>query len=205
MGNQVTQPYNPYNTSTEFQATPQGMPDAGGYAQAGLSAVSGAAGIYGDIKGVIDQERNMNIDVTQDLGGQGRPQYGLTDELEQLKGMRTTKDDVGKGLIGRSTMSGATAGAAAGSFFPGLGTLIGAGVGAIGGFFGGLFGKKKAKKEREKNIGEFEEKIAGARTDFNEANRAYGQQVSSGGAYRAIQQRKQNRLYNIPSYTDTLT
>lgn len=190
--------YNPYSQGTSASAG-AGIGGANPYMQAGVAAIGTVAGIAGDVKGSINEFRDMDVSV----GGlredfQGRPQYDLLGDIQKLSGLRTSEP--GKGLIGRSVLSGLTGGAAAGSVVPGWGTAIGAVGGAIGGLFAGLFGKQKAIRERDEKLRELDVNIDRKQEAFNVSNERFYEAQTSREVFNIQQERRENRMYNIPSF-----
>jgi len=190
-------PNNPYNTYVTES-------NSANYGQAAASAATGFAGIYGDIRDIIESQRGIKTSVTQDqVGAYERPTYGLTDELQRLKGLRT--DEVGEGMIGRGFLQGGLAGASAGTAIaPGVGTLIGGAAGALAGGIGSIFGKKKAQGVHDEKVRELTANIREGQEEFNLANELFYDMSAQRDIYNTLQRRRMDP-YNIPSIKSMLS
>jgi hypothetical protein len=160
-------------------------PGVGGYADAASTAWS----LYSNIANTIKTAGQYNeLIPEQALGYGGAPQYQVGQAYQEYAA-RDPKA-VGKGLVGKSALSGASAGAAFGPW----GALIGGGVGAIA----GLFGRKKARKKARKAKNQKQQQLADYQGDFNQAAETYAGQRQSSAAYM---QRLRDRRQSIFKYT----
>ena len=170
-----------------------------------MAGIGGATAIGGDIYGAIDRENNINTNISRFEGdGFTRPTLSLGDELGQLSSLR--EEDAGKGLIGRSIATGATTGLGIGAtagagVFSLPGAAIGTAAGAIGGLFAGLIGKNVAQNKRDDKVDELGTKIAAEQQSFNVYNRDFFSMQNQRNVFAQLEQRKQNRMYNIPSFS----
>jgi hypothetical protein len=216
-------PYNPYNNNTQFGGDLKGAGDwlsanggqnpywgSGGgggngaaqAAQSGVAALTGAVEMGVGIKGRIDEFRNMNVNVQGQTFDEGyKPQYNIGSDITKLNNLMGMKDEVGKGMIGGNVAKGAMTGLAAGSATGNpLGMAIGTAAGAVGGLFAGIFGKKKTREEYDDKVSELQTNVTRRQGQFNTANKAYYDNQDARGIYNIHQERKQNRMYNIPSF-----
>jgi len=189
---------NPYTPKEEGSGA--GANPYMGYAQAGMTAITGAVGMAEDIKGRINEFRDMDVSVDGLDYSQGdKPTYNLGDDIQKLSALRTV--DPGKGMIGGSIAKGISTGFSAGAATMNpWGMAIGTVAGAIGGLFAGIGGKNKAKDEHEKKVRELTENVERGQGQFNTANENFYEAQDSRDIFNLQQERKQNRIYNIPSF-----
>jgi hypothetical protein len=171
-------------------------------ANAAIQGITGAASIFMDNHNAIQQAKGINTNVASPYSdAYGRPIYNLGEDVARMQGINPK--DAGKGLIGRSAVTGASTGAAIGSVIPGVGTAIGAGVGAVVGAGAGLIGRTRARnkaRDRKKTLGT---NIQAAQYGFNDASNNYSELMQARNAYRSSQTQLFSNPMNLPSQYST--
>ena len=173
-----------------------------GYAQAGMTALTGSVEMGQGIRGRIDEYRDMDVSVQGQQFDEGyKPTYDLGADIQKLSSLRTEAPDVGKGMIGANMLKGLSTGFSAGAATMNPWAMgIGAVAGTIGGLFAGIFGKQKTKDEYDKKVTALGENVKRRQDQFNLANESFYDAQDARSVFNIQQERKQNRMYNIPSF-----
>jgi len=171
-----------------------------GVATEGIGAIGAGIDFANDIKGSINEYRDMSFQ-SGDTMINGVPSYEGVSKLNSQWSSIDTKN-AGKGLGVQGAMTGAKAGAAIGGAFTPVGGLIGAGAGAIAGLVGGLFGKNKAEDEAQKAKERGRQQFLAKQGEYNEDVESYYDTVDAKRQESQGERNQASRRYGVAQYND---
>lgn len=184
---------NSFSTGGSFQnqQVPQTQSggSGGGNVMGGIGSVTQGVGqIAGHIgEGMAEAKAiNPNLESQQQTDAFGKPLYTLGADQQR---MYNTDVNVGKGMVGKTTLAGASAGAAFGPW--------GAAIGAVVGLGAGLIGKGAAKRKAKKRKIRLFNNLQTAKRTYNDQNIMFEQNQMARSSYE--DQLRQYNPYGLPS------
>lgn len=168
---------------------PQTAQRIGGGTGALGAGVQGAAQIAGYISEGNSEANAVpnSINAQQEFDPWGKPVYNLGQDTVNLA---NTDTNVGKGMVGKSALAGATTGAA-------IGGVYGAAIGGVVGGIAGLIGQGAARKKARRRKAKAYSAIQSGLKDYNQQTMSYEQNNLSREAYN--DQVRMNNPYQFPT------
>jgi hypothetical protein len=183
---------NSFSTGGSFQQAPQQQQQQSFGGGDTMNKIGGVAQGVGQIAGYIGEGIGEANSIQTQVDGEymtdssGKPLYTLGEDQKRVNSINT---NVGKGMVGKSVLSGASAGMTFGPW--------GAAIGAVVGLGAGLIGKGAARRRARKRKRRAFDNLQAAKYEFNRKNIGFEESMMSRQAYE--DQLRNNNPYGFPS------